>query len=586
MRREKNSDRLTTSMSLHSPSLKPRWSPVILESLETQNYGPFAVPVTLELDPEVTVLTGANDTGKSSLLRLLSRISTIESPEAVGEFEFNQDNLHDTASNWQERDDFGAVARYQLSRPRLEIIGVNPTVDWIVVRHNIAPNRASRRLLKQGSKGQAGNAGNWPFEPIPMRAIWLPPPAEIRDTIDCAKPNEVEHKLFRVALGREFKFDQLASLSHVLFERQLGQAKENLNRQISVFLPPALGIEWELRGMTDRKGIHCYLKDSKGGYTAFGSRGTGVRRVMAILAWLMAHNFEKDNWLVLFDEPETSLHADSQHFLRLVLENLGAKHNIQVVYATHSPSMINVMRPNSIRLLNRERVTGKATTSIDNRPFAENFFPVRTSLGITPADSLLYASLTVVVEGESESIGLPLLLLKLAEASVPGFERVRTLLSQAHFLDGMGDRYPFICKLAKSQGARVIIFLDGDKKKHIVKHKLDQSHPDVPIVTLADGEEFEQIVPREFYFRALAEILADRASKVSFEGYSQWEQGAGLPEKMMFSKRVDKWLDTLQITEWSKPQVTRRAIELTNVDGVKTAPLLEFVKQMGLLLPV
>lgn len=458
-------------------------------------------------------------------------------------------------------------------------------VQGVQLRFVLAPAKAERVMEAQYAEGgKPGLQGRWPVPASVFRTVWLPPPSDVRDTIELAAPTAVERKLFRVALGAEFQFDLLAGLSPRLFDGQLARAEERLNGHLGDFLPATLGLSWAIRGTSDRKGVHCFLKDAKGGYTALGSRGAGVRRVMSVLAWLMAHDFDTGFTAVLFDEPETSLHADSQHLLRRVLESLGAKPNVQVVYATHSPSMINVMRPHAIRLLRRVRRQGKATTVIDNHPFKDNYLPVRASLGLTPADSLLYAPVTVVVEGDTEVIAIQTLLLKLADAGVPGFEHAKHLLSQSHFLDGMGDRYPFVCQMAKSQGAKPVIFLDGDKKRHLAKHKLDQTHPDVPIVTLADGEEVEQLVPEEVYFRALADVLGHGAGQVTAENYRLWNTTANLPPKMAFTKRVGRWLDTLGLPEPGKAQVMRKAVELADVGRVNTTPLLELVRHIECLL--
>jgi hypothetical protein len=87
---------------------------------------------------------------------------------------------------------------------------------------------------------------------------------------------------------------------------------------------------------------------------------------------------------------------------RLVYELGNRQWDTRVVCATHSPSMITPMSPHSVRVLRREVAGGKATSVIDNKPYSANFFAVRSSLGVTPADSLPYAPVTVVAEGDTE----------------------------------------------------------------------------------------------------------------------------------------------------------------------------------------
>jgi hypothetical protein len=244
--------------------------------------------------------------------------------------------------------------------------------------------------------------------------------------------------------------------------------------------------------------------------------------------------------------------------------------------------MINVMRPQSLRLLSRTAIEGTATTRIDNKPFQNNFVRVRASLGLTAADSLLYAPLTVVVEGDTEVVGLPLLLLKLAENGVAGFERVEDLLGLCHFLDGMGDQFGYLCRLAKSQGTTPMVFLDGDKRRRLSQYKLDD---DVRVVFVEGDDEFEQLVPREVYIRAVAEVIAAEPGTVTLEQYDRWEP-TGIPHpRMAFTKRVDLWLTTLELPELNKARVMMKAIELVEMADVRTGPLLELLRTLSALCP-
>jgi ABC-type transport system involved in cytochrome c biogenesis ATPase subunit len=557
---------------------------MFIESIQPVNFGPFAFDDCITLEPDVTVLTGPNDVGKSSVLRLIHRVLTIGST-SPDESEINADNEHDSSEAWDTRKDFGAVIRVHLGdedplppgTPRL--VG-RPTS--YSARMCIAPKNPIRHILQLFLNDKPVHE----FNSVPLRdnfqPVILPPESDIRNTIELASPNAVEQDLFRVALGNEFEFKNLAGSSANWFEAQLGRAEAKLNGLLRDLLPAPLGIAWKLRAAADRTAVHCNLTDAHGAYTPLGSRGSGVRKVMALLATLLQNQFDKGHWVVLFDEPEASLHADSQHLLRRLLEKLAARTNVQVVYATHSPSMINVARSHSVRLLRRESRGGKPTTAIDNSPFKANYLPVRSSLGLTPADSLLYAPVTVVVEGETEVVGLQLLLMKLGRENVHGFGRAETLLSQAHFLDGMGDQFSYACRMATSQGAKAVVFLDGDKGRHRNKFNIPD---DVPVVVLDGDDEVEQLVPASVYFQALAEVVGDESSRVTVEAYQQWVASANLPSRMAFTKRVGRWLDSLDVPEPGKARVMRRAVELVDVGRVATDRLLELLTHIEGLLP-
>jgi len=232
------------------------------------------------------------------------------------------------------------------------------------------------------------------------RAHLLPPPDEIRSTISLSTLNQAESQLLKLAFGPGFNFAQLNAISELIYKRQITRASEKLNGWLQKVFRSHSGLAFDLIPDTaQRDKLSISLRDAHGGLTPLGSRGAGVRRVMTLLTALMANDYNDDYHVILVDEPEASLHADSQHLVRSLLESLGAQPRVQVIYATHSPSMVNVLRPHNVRLLERKRVEATATSIVANRPFEGGFQPVRASLGITPADSLLYAPVAIVVEG-------------------------------------------------------------------------------------------------------------------------------------------------------------------------------------------
>jgi len=87
-------------------------------------------------------------------------------------------------------------------------------------------------------------------------------------------------------------------------------------------------------------------------------RGAGARKLLGLMVSIAKVDSQSDQVCILYDEPESSLHADAQHILRTLLENLATKENVQVIYATHSPSMINselieTFQVNEFRILMR-----------------------------------------------------------------------------------------------------------------------------------------------------------------------------------------------------------------------------------------
>jgi len=566
---------------------------MILKSITPRNFGPFTEGTTLELEPAVTVLTGPNDTGKTFLLRLIDLIcrDKEDKDRFAQDYDVNFDHIHEAkGASWQNDQTIGCIATFTVTQADKPYISVLPgwnTITEIELAVQLAPAAWARRATGIKSTQKAGS----PETDLPKmpHVISFPQPDDIREIIDLVNPNPAEMNLLRVALGSGMNLQHLAGLRPALLRGQLRKAQQVLNAEIKKLLPPSVRLEFDLQAVSEKGGrFQIYLSDDYEGYTPFACRGAGTRKLVTLVAALIGASPDSGQVYILIDEPENSLHADAQHALRSFLEHLAERETVQVVYATHSPSMINTMRPESIRLLRRVTKGGKPTSIIVNRPVRENYLPVRASLGLSPADSLLYAPLTIIVEGKSEVMALPCLLNDLCVQKIPGFEEVPKLLSQSHLLDGQGDSFELLCRLAKSQGARAIIFLDGDKIRRVKQQRVEEKHPDVPVITLPEKKELEEVLPEEIYFRALAESLTEDEQRVSPEAFHKWKAKATLPEKMMFTKRVERWLDeTFGDAYYDKPGVMKRAAEQADVSEIEEKYLHKFrelVTKMQLLL--
>jgi hypothetical protein len=324
----------------------------------------------------------------------------------------------------------------------------------------------------------------------------------------------------------------------------------------------------------DGKAIGITLVDGVQGYVEVGLRGTGVRRLLSLMGLLLQQVNPEEQTVLLLDEPETSLHADAQHQLRRTLEGLGSNPRVQVVYATHSPAMVNPAYPDRVRVFCRQTSGEIGTSKVENLSHGENFQQVRVSLGLTPSDSLLYGLVTVIVEGDTEVRCIGPLLRKLDRDGIDGFQGMSQLLESSHFVCGWGSSIHYYCKLARDQNGRPIAFLDGDKRREGGALRQDG----IPTIELPKGTEFEEIVPKSLYIRALAEeagALDLDAAELTIDAYNEWLAASSLPASMFFSKRVDAWVQSVLGRGLSKHAVMERAIALTPSAEVHVTTLRE-----------
>lgn len=559
---------------------------MLLRKLVPRNFGPFfGSDAAISIEDQVTVLTGANDTGKSGLLRLLKLICSIGQANSVAERDLNSEFLEKSGQPWDQAQDVGAAAVFAVTPVAQSHFksAVQPG-DEFTVQFRLTPQAGHLRIAEVTGKGKSFNPAEIRRMPKVL-SLPFPDSTQVREQINLTQPNEAELALLQLGFGTSFNFPQLKGFNNASFLRTVTKAESRLNEHLGVVLP-SLDLKFKLNTSVDkREDLYLDLIDRDQTHTGLGSRGTGIQRLVGLVGALATAKPIEGHLLILLDEPETSLHADAQHGLRNVLEGLAADPAIQVIYATHSPSMLNTTRPESVRLLTRNVVRGQPTTLVNNSPIGGNYLSVRTSLGLSAADSLLYAPVTVVVEGRTEVICIQLLLDRFHKEQVPGFEDLPKLLANVCFLDGAGDNYPTICHLARAQGTRPIVFLDGDKIRNVQRQGLAKKCPEVPILHLPEGEEFEDLVPREVYFTALAEHYRqppdhpELPNGITLEEFTTWKEQAKPHPKMLFSKQVDLWLTPRRdLPAIVKPAVMRLAIEATPLDQLETIKMRELLK--------
>jgi len=561
---------------------------MLLSELVITNIGPFAQATKIQFEDDVTVLTGANDCGKTSVLTAVELLCGMSgNARVLQEHEVNLDRIGHATTSWKKDTEITCEAILKTtehSRPHLKR-EMAPGGEISVLCRLAPEGRQMANLKFRQVRGRGGwsQGGSVAIKTFPT-TIRLPLAEPVQTIIDLKKPNPTELEFLRSAFGPQFSHEKYAALTESAYFAALSKARGDTNAKLRRFLPPSISLQFDFQSVNDDRGkISIQLRDGHEGHTPLGVRGAGVGRLVSLMATLLSSDLNDRHYIILIDEPENSLHADVQHTLRAVLESLGNKPNIQVIYATHSPSMINPIRTASLRMLQRENNGQDATSTVNHRPVDENFFSIRSSLGLTASDSLLYAPVTLIVEGPSEVIGLPIILGRLWQAGVDGFEDVDQLLSLAHFLDGCGDSFDQLCKVAVSQGTKPVVFLDGDKAGSRLK-KLRDRFAEVPIVLLDGGSEFEEIVTREVYFSALAEVMSefnDRShEKLTLEQFTEWESQNSLHDKMAFSKRVDRWVQCTLDLSVEKPLVMKHALRNTPLESVETGKLLELLNQM------
>jgi hypothetical protein len=122
-----------------------------------------------------------------------------------------------------------------------------------------------------------------------------------------------------------------------------------------------------------------------------------------------------------------------------------------------------------------------------------------------------------------------------------------------------------------------VLFLDGDKARRAAQ--IMGEIPEVPAVLIGGGRELEEVVPAECYIGALSADLDD--ARITVEAFRAWETSANLPPRLMFSKRVDRWLqDDFEGAVLDKVRVMKRALEAVDPHQIDAAPFRELMEHL------
>lgn len=530
------------------------------------------------IDPKVTVITGANDVGKTLLLRVIESAlvyKALPQPDHNTALPLHGGEATGEPSCWfcikAEAGDKGSGL----------IAGDCEPGDEVVFEATNSSNFAPVYRITQ-REGQQKSPKSNPSLPKRPQVLHLTTGQDIGNIIDVAKPNPAEQRFLTRLFGSGAPLNLYATLADASARTaRLEKAEGRLNGALQDLLPKGMNLRFHLSADPQNlQQLQITVSDELDVYVPLRQRGAGVRKMITLLGNLATMSAEVPT-LILADEPETSLHADAQHSLRRLLEKLAEKPNVQVIYATHSPSMINNMRPQSVRVIERTGRGGAEPSSIVvNQAFGESFYLVRVSLGLTPADSLLFATVSIVVEGETELTSLQLLLARLEEGGVDGFSDVKSLLENCHILNGNGSEFPRMCKLAISQRSAVVGLVDGDKSGDQAKKEAEKSGASV--VQLPRGCDIESIFAEDQYVEAANEWLREQGVDCQSNGteYGDFLKANPNSGTRPLTARIKDWTRESFGIHFSKPEVFQIALKRAEIAALKGSPVVTTLREL------
>ncbi|NUM52986.1 MAG: AAA family ATPase [Candidatus Hydrogenedentes bacterium] len=245
-------------------------------------------------------------------------------------------------------------------------------------------------------------------------------------------------------------------------------------------------------------------------HTPLGSRSRGFVWFFSFLAWYEDIKRQKQNVILLLDEPGLSLHGRAQADLLRYFEAELGEH--QLLYTTHSPFMIDSQKFERVRIVQDLGIDAKEQlpkdqdgTKVLTNVFDatdDSLFPLQGALGYEIQQSLFIGPNSLVVEGPADMLYL--------RAVSAQFDREgRTALAEDWVITpvgGSGKVPAFVALLASQKGMNVATLLDIQNRdrtliEDLYKKKLLKKKQVLTYAEFISQEEadVEDVFERAFY---------------------------------------------------------------------------------------
>lgn len=180
------------------------------------------------------------------------------------------------------------------------------------------------------------------------------------------------------------------------------RASEEAGRLITQQIRRAWSQEPTIEIKLNVNGNILYI-DISDGTTVFDtpeSRSLGFRWYLSFYINFIAQTVDAraNEFIFLVDEAGIHLHPAGQKDLIKVMEDLSIKN--QIIYTTHSPFMINRENPQRVRLV----VKDKDGTTVDSEAYRENWKPLRNSIGLMISDLFFFSERGISEDSQTKKM--------------------------------------------------------------------------------------------------------------------------------------------------------------------------------------
>ena len=396
--------------------------------------------VSIPFEQDITVLIGENDSGKTSIIDILKILfdeKVVEeddfyygSNEIIIKIEFEdlkymkkfilEDSNIESSVFIEITDDFLQILKDTLDSEEFQLQNDDDKKEYMMekadilgvhYRSNIGIDTLHTRLIERideiSEMEDERIQGN-----IPNKNIYFLDGKRFEDIsiffsefFFKEKKRDIWNEEINGFTIEELINDKLESYSSELKQKIDNKGiKEKLNEYLpeltdivikSTFKPRDADMDVNVQLLEDGKEISVEKKGD----------GTKRRITMALLEYQKAEKEEPS--LYVFDEPDTHLHVRAQMELLEIMRAF-CENDKQVIIATHSPFIMNSVKPRQIKLLSLKNRQTELKSILNEEEIESQL----NHLGIENIH-LFFSKRMLVVEGETEEIFIPLIFKKL-----------------------------------------------------------------------------------------------------------------------------------------------------------------------------
>ncbi|HNW59772.1 MAG TPA: AAA family ATPase [bacterium] len=353
--------------------------------------------ITLPLDPHINVLIGANESGKSNILKALEAFRDKVALDAA--FTCQYSNHYYLAKPPELTLEFSSFTK-ENRRLLLLLSEAFKEVERFNIRKD-GPTLNDYHLLINGNPVESVDIAR--LLRILPKILYFPDIRLLKNRVDyddlCANLPECATERNLLKIGGVDRYETIFE-DNARGRRALEEASRIITEQLRRVWSQEPTIEVKLN--VNGRALYIDFSDSTTVFDTPESRSLGFRWYLSFYVNFLAQTFEAqaNEYLFLFDEPGIHLHPSGQKDLMKVLEDLALKN--QVVFSTHSPFMINRQFPERVILVLKD----KNGTRIDNQAYREHWKPLRDEIGLKVGDLFFFSDSSIIVELPTRKSGL------------------------------------------------------------------------------------------------------------------------------------------------------------------------------------